>query len=93
MGSQCGGFGGSLVEGVGAEAGPFVLVVGLESAAGEGQQLALEVGGDEVHVADAWHVDGDLEEPSARRRGGAAGVVGLDRVQPGRERRSRCCGP
>jgi hypothetical protein len=83
VGAQGGGFGGSLVQGVGGEAGSFVFVVRLEPAAGVGEQFALEVRGDQLNIADppsvsACAMSSQLRSMHGKRRRMVGRRVGPD---------------
>ena len=86
----CGGrLGGPLAEGVEAVAGPLGLVDGGEpwlvgGAAGEGQQLRLEVGGESIDAQTVAAGVGDREGCPFGRGDGGAGVVDGDRRHAGR---------
>ena len=88
MGAQGGRLGGPQVQGIGAEAGPFGLIAGLETVTGKCQQLGLQVRGQD-RQAMAVGGDGDLQRPPPhgpgrrRRRGRVLVIVAhLDRRQP-----------
>ncbi len=81
-----GGFGGPTVQGIHGVARPLVLVTRAEAAAGEAEQLGLEVHRHDVHV-DALHPHAGRQRGTAERVERVAGVVDLDRSDEVREPR------
>jgi hypothetical protein len=79
------GFGGASIQRVAGVAGPFILIVRLEPAAGEGEQLGLQVGGEQLHGLIVRGGDGDRHRAPAHLLQGGAAVIGGDRRQGRRE--------